>query len=74
MSIPCEQGYSGEVERVHRRFLVVMALSLLMVVGAMAWTYHIGLKSNAIEHQLAHLEDGLKDLRQVVHQQEAKVR
>jgi hypothetical protein len=50
----------------------VVLLSLALLVGAMLWTWQIGMAANKIEHGLSHVTDDLKVLRRTVKELEAR--
>jgi hypothetical protein len=53
------------------RLLIVCVLSLAALVVAMIWTWRIGQESNRIAHRLAHMQEGLDDLKRLVKKSEA---
>ena len=50
----------------------VILLSLVMLAGAMLWTFQIGMAANKLDHELDHAGDDLKGLRQNIQKLEAK--
>lgn len=50
----------------------VILLSLVLLSGAMAWTWQIGMAANTLDHRLGHATDDLKEIRQTLARQEAK--
>ena len=50
----------------------VILLSLVLLAGAMLWTWQIGMAANKLNHQLDHAGDDLKGLRQNIQKLEAK--
>lgn len=52
--------------------LEVILLSLVLLAGAMLWTLQIGAAANKLDHELDHVGDDLKGLRQNIQKLEAK--
>jgi hypothetical protein len=42
------------------RFAVALALSLLIVLGGIAWTWKVGQANNKLNHRLAHVQEALE--------------
>ena len=57
---------------IQKRQAGVLLLSLVIVIGAMLWTWQIGMAANSLDHRLEHASEDLKDLRQTVKQLEAR--
>jgi hypothetical protein len=50
---------------VERSFILSAAASLVILIIGVAWTHQVWKKTNHSYHSLAHLEEGLKDLRRL---------
>jgi hypothetical protein len=43
------------------RFAMALALSLLIVLGGIAWTWKVGQANNKLNHRLAHVQEALEE-------------
>ena len=50
----------------------VILLSLVLVVGAMMWTWQIGMSANGLDHRLDHSSEDLRDLKHSISMLEVK--
>jgi hypothetical protein len=66
MDVPAKTIQKLEIE--------VIMLSLVLLVGAMLWTWQIGMTANGLDHRLGHASEDLIELRQNIKQLEAKRR
>ena len=50
----------------------VILLSLVLLTGAMLWTWQIGMTANMLDHELDHADANMKELKQNIQKLEAK--
>jgi hypothetical protein len=70
---PEEQTMADPQTKLIQKLQIELILvSLILLVGAMAWTWQIGMASNRLDHELDHAGEDLKGLRQSIERLEAR--
>ncbi len=62
----------GQEKTILKLQIQVILLSFAVLIGAMIWTWQVGMASNLLDHQLEHASGDLKEMRQEVGRLEGK--
>jgi hypothetical protein len=62
----------AQAKTIQKLQIEVILLSLVLLAGAMTWTWQIGMAANMLDHRLEHATDDVKELKQTIQRLEAK--
>ena len=62
----------AQAKSIRKLQIELILVSFILVFGAMAWTWQIGMAANLLDHELDHATENVKHLKENIARLEAK--